>query len=246
MFGASKFAIDPCRRHPGFNDVGSVIGAVAGPIIGGIFGNSAANQQVAATQQASAASTAASQESVALARQALAQQQANQQPWLNAGSNALSQLSAGTSGPNAAFLKPFSMADYQADPGYSFRQTQGMNALQNSAAARGGLLSGNTLKGIQDYSQGLASQEYQNAYSRYTGSQNQQYNALAGIAGTGQTAANNLGSAQQNFANNASTIIGNNAANQGNAALAAGQARASSMQGMGTALGGVNWGKVFG
>jgi len=52
------------------------------------------------------------------------------------------------------------------DPSMNFRIQQGTNALESSAAARGGLLSGATLKGVQDYSQNIASQEYGNAVNR--------------------------------------------------------------------------------
>lgn len=60
----------------------------------------------------------------------------------------------------------FDPSKVQTDPGYAFREKQGMNALQNSAMARGGMMSGNTIKAAQDYGQNLASQEYGNAYNR--------------------------------------------------------------------------------
>ena len=73
--------------------------------------------------------------------------------------------------------------NYQNDPGYQFRLSQGENALQNSAAAQGVLHSGNTLEGILNYGQNYASQEYGNVYNRAL----QNYNA-------------NLGTAEQRFA----------------------------------------------
>ena len=66
----------------------------------------------------------------------------------------------------------------QTDPGYAFREKQGMNAIQNSAMAKGGLLSGNTLKATQDYGQNLASQEYDNAYNRQYGAFKDKYNLM--------------------------------------------------------------------
>lgn len=119
--------------------------------------------------------------------------------------------------PNyGSLLKPFSETDWQADPGYQFRLDQGQQALERSAAARGGLLSGGALKDIDAYSQGLASQEYQNAYNRYNNDQTTAYNRLAGVAGTGQTAINTIG------ANGAATAgqIGSNIIGAGNAAAA--------------------------
>lgn len=231
-------------QHYQFNLFGAVLGAVAGPVISGLFGSDAASQQTAATQQAASTSGAASQAAIDLQRQMFQQQQANQAPWLAAGQNALAQMAQGTTGPQAAYMKPFSMADYQADPGYAFRMSEGMKALENSAAARGGLLSGNMLRGAQQYGQDLASNEYQNAFNRYQTNQGNQFNRLASMAGLGQTANAALGQAGQNYASSAGNIGMSNAANQANAALMAGQARASSMQGLGQALGGVNWGNV--
>ena len=68
-----------------------------------------------------------------------------------------------------AFKPPTGEEALRDDPGYQFRLQQGQKALETSAAARGGLLSGGTLKGIQDYAQGLASQEYGNVYARRLG-----------------------------------------------------------------------------
>lgn len=88
-----------------------------------------------------------------------------------------------SSGQN--FSSPKDMVE--ADPGYKFRLDQGTKALERSAAARGGLFSGKTGKSLQDFSQGLASQEYGNAYNR-----------LASLAGIGQSATNQMVNANQN------------------------------------------------
>jgi len=68
-------------------------------------------------------------------------------------------------------FRNFTMQDYQADPGYQFRLDQGNKAINNSAAARGGLLSGATLKAIAEYNSGAASQEYGAAQGRFAGNQ---------------------------------------------------------------------------
>jgi len=59
---------------------------------------------------------------------------------------------------------------------------QGRNALETSQAARGGLLGGRALKELDQYSQGIASQEYGN----YLGS-------IESLTGIGQNAATNQG-----------------------------------------------------
>ena len=60
----------------------------------------------------------------------------------------------------------FDTEDLYDDPGYQWRLDQGNKAVERSAAAGGMLQSGKTLKGLQRWSQGLASQEYKDAYGR--------------------------------------------------------------------------------
>lgn len=144
-----------------------------------------------------------------------------------------------------SLARNFSMQDFEQDPGYGFRQAEGMKAIERSAAARGGLLSGSAMKGIERFGQDLASQEYQSAYNRFQSNQNNLYNRFASLAGVGQTANNALAGAGQNYANAMTGISQANAANQGNALLAAGNARASGYAGIGNAISGAfqNWGQ---
>lgn len=131
-----------------------------------------------------------------------------------------------------SLMRRFSMQDFEADPGYQFRMDEGMRALEGSAAARGGLLSGAAMKAIQKYGQGVASQEYGNAYNRYTADQTNQYNRLAGLVNTGMGATNQTSNAAANFANNASSNI-----------IGAGNAAAAGQIGTANALvGGINSG----
>jgi hypothetical protein len=91
-----------------------------------------------------------------------------------------------------------------------------MKALDRTAASRGGLLSGATLRGATRYGQDMASQEYTNAFNRYQTNRANQLNPLQSLMGAGQTAATNVGNAGQNYANQA-----------GDAYMNAGNARAS-------------------
>jgi hypothetical protein len=144
-----------------------------------------------------------------------------QTPYREAGYRALSKLEA------ASDYTPFGMDQFQADPGYGFRLAQGQKALERSAAARGGLISGNTGGALQQFGQGLASQEYQNAFNRYQAERQSRLGPLQSLAGVGQTSVNALGQAGQNYATNA-----------GNAYGAAGQARASGYMGTANAIAG--------
>jgi len=105
-----------------------------------------------------------------------------QEPFRQAGIGALNKLI-----PLSDYTK-FGMNQFQADPGYAFRLSEGMKALDRTAAARGSLLSGSTLKAAQRYGQDLGSQEYQNAFNRYQIERNAQLNPLQSLAGVGQTA----------------------------------------------------------
>lgn len=100
--------------------------------------------------------------------------------------------------------RQFTPQDFQAgiDPGYAFRLQQGQEATNRQANLGGGALGGNTLKAIQDYSQGLASQEYGNAFNRFQVGRQNIYNTLAGIAGIGQNAQNSTAQLAANTAGN--------------------------------------------
>lgn len=63
------------------------------------------------------------------------------------------------------------------DPSYQFRLDEGMDALDASASAKGGVLSGGAIRAATRYAQNYASTEYSNIYNR-----------LSNIAGLGQTA----------------------------------------------------------
>ena len=127
-----------------------------------------------------------------------------QEPFRKAGEEALNKLI-----PLASNYTPFGMDKFTQDPGYAFRLSEGMKALDRSAAARGGLLSGATLKGAQRYGQDLGSQEYQNAFNRYQIERNAQLNPLQSLAGVGQTATNTLTGAAGQMGQNLATGYGN-------------------------------------
>jgi hypothetical protein len=113
------------------------------------------------------------------------------------------------------------------DPGYQFRLKEGMQGLERSAAARGGLLSGATLKGITRYGQDAASQEFTNAFNRYQAERTGTLNPYQSMAGMGQSVANQVGNMGMNYANQA-----------GEAYQGAANARASGYVGQANAIGG--------
>ena len=199
----------------------------------------AANKQSDAANTAANYSNRAASSATDLQQKIYNQNREDMTPWRTAGQNALSYLVSGmgSNGTNGNLTRRFTNADYQADPGYAFRLSEGEKALTRSAAARGGLYSGRAAKDLTRYSQDYASNEYNNAYNRWNTNQTNQYNRLASLAGVGQTANNAMASSGTNYANSVSSIYANNAANQGNAALSAANAMASGYIGVGNALG---------
>jgi len=100
-----------------------------------------------------------------------------------------------------SLAKSFGMDDYEADPGYQFRLAEGNKALERQLNAQGKTFSPEAVKALQTYGQGVASEEYGNAYNRYNNDQGNLFNRLATLSGFGQTATGQVGAAGQNYAN---------------------------------------------
>jgi hypothetical protein len=188
----------------------------AGTIGAAVIGSSAAGD--AANTEANAANNA-SQVQLGMFNKT----QANEAPYLAAGGNALTALQTGlgigpgTNGSGTGPLnKPFTLSDFQNSPGYQFQVQQGENAVLNNKSALGGVNSGNTLKALTSYGQGVANQDYWNAYNAYVNAQNQKFGQLQTVAGSGQNAAGNLGA----LGTQVGASVGNNIVNAGNASAA--------------------------
>lgn len=116
-------------------------------------------------------------------------------------------------------VHPPDYTPFQTSPDYQFAKSEGIKALDSSAAARGNLLSGGMFKELEDYGSGLASQNYGNYVQR-----------LMGLAQLGENAGAQTGS----FGANAATGIANTQ-------LRAGEAQASGIVGQANAAtGGIN------
>jgi hypothetical protein len=98
------------------------------------------------------------------------------------------------------------MGVFFESPDYQFNLEQGQQAIDRSAAARGGLLSGRAVKEGQRYASGLASREYGSFVDR-----------LMQQAGLGSTGIGASAAAGANAANQISGINMNNAATRGSA-----------------------------
>ena len=172
---------------------GAVVGSAA---IGAYSSNRAAKTQAAAAEQGTAAQERMFERQVELSR-----------PYREAGEQALNKLI-----PLATEYTPFGMQQFQADPGYAFRLSEGQKALERSAAARGGLMGGATGKALTRFGQEMGSQEYQNAFNRYQTERQARLNPLQSLAGVGQTSAQNLAGQAGQFGSNIAAGLGSAAA----------------------------------
>jgi hypothetical protein len=235
--------------------MGSLINSIAD-----FAGIGPASQQKKGIRAANSIASGAADSNLQLQRDEYERQRTLLEPWRRAGENALLKL---VNAPNDQFQQaPRFDFNYSqiSDPGTQFRLQEGLNAMNATAAARGGLMSGNALRAGQEYGQNLASQEYQNAFNRYREKFDRQtqthnldaaradllYNRMANLAGIGQATSNQLGGYSSNYAQNAGDIINAKGVNSANSALALGNARSSQYANAGNALGGVLGGALGG
>ena len=222
--------------------VGDIISSVAD-----IFGEGPASKQASAVKDAAKTGAESARYAADIQRQMFDKQIELQEPFRQAGlsgQNRLLELLGIGGAPGAQGYGRYATAEFtpnnflaNQDPGYAFRMSEGMKALERSAAARGGLLSGANLKNTQRFGQDLASQEYQNAFNRYQTQRANTLNPYASLAGVAQTSANALGQAAGQYGANAGNIAMAGGANAGNAQLALGNIRGQQFNNAANALG---------
>lgn len=222
-----------------------VVAAVVGGTIGAYGANRAADTQAGAARDAANIQAQSAREAQALQRQMFDIQREGQEPFRQAGLTGQNRLmeylglggNAGAAG-YGRYGRDFGMSDFQADPGYAFRLGEGQKALERSAAARGGLISGGALKAATRYGQDMGSQEYQNAYNRYQTNRTNQLQPLGNLMSMGQSAASNQGAAAGQYGANAGNMITAAGNAMAGGITGAGNAQAAGYMGMGNTLAG--------
>lgn len=203
----------------GLDDALLVSGGLS--LAGGLLGANAASD--AANTQAGAARYAAD-----LQKAQFDTTRADLAPYRKAGTLALKDLQ----GRLPELTAPFDLSKFQESPAYQFNLDQGMKALNKGAAARGQFYNPATLQDIAKFSQGLASNEFQNAFSNYQTNNANIWNRLYGLTGLGEQAATQTGALGATAAGN----IGNALTGGANAQAAGQIGVANALSG---ALGGV-------
>jgi hypothetical protein len=199
------------------------------PAAASLFG---ASQQADATQNAANITGAATDRAVQLQNEQYQQMRADQAPYRAAGQTALNALI-----PLATNYQKFGADQFQQDPGYQFRLSEGQRSMAHSAGNRGGLVSGTSLKAMQDYAQNSASNEYTNAFNRYQSERNAQLQPLQSLAGVGQSSTNFTNAAGANNANTVGNALISQAGNAANAGMIGSNAYGNAFSSIGSAYG---------
>lgn len=190
-------------------------GAVAAAVVGAY----SASQSNKAAKDGANAQAGASQRSIDEQRREFDLARSDQAPWLAAGTDALGRQTSFLNGDWSGFMN---------SPDYKYALSQGLDTIDHRAAANGGLFGGGNTRDAIRFGSGLATQNADNYWSK-----------LAGMSGTGQNTAQNLGAMGMNMATN----IGNQYTNAANArASAYGQVANNNSQ-LAAGLGGAfnNW-----
>lgn len=196
--------------------------------------NRAANAQVNASDRSTSELKDVSNQQIAASKEQYERQQALQEPFRQAGLSGQNKLldylglsDRRTSEGYGTMGRSFGVKDFEVDPGYGFRLSEGLKALDRSAAARGGQVSGSSMKAAQRFGQGLASDEYMNAFNRFQTNRANTLQPLQSLAGVAQTSTNYLGNAGENMTNTRVNSLGHFGDMQANNTIGAGNARAA-------------------
>lgn len=208
-------------------------GAILGSsIIGGIMSSNAANK--AASAQQNAANQAAT-----LSQAQFDKLQELYKPYRESGYGALGMLGEGVGEDVAQYQ--FDPSKVQQDPGYQFRVDAANKALARRQAATGNFGGGRAVREISGLNQGLASQEFSNAYGRdlqtfltNQGLRTERMNQLMGIAQMGAGATGQTGNWGMTNASNISQNMLASGNAQAAAAIAQGNAWGNLASGVGT------------
>lgn len=186
--------------------VASALGVGGSILAGSVLG---AGATAYAANTAASAQTAAAQKAQDTALGMYNTTRGDLQPFRNAGVQAGTELSNRL----GEFTTPINMdeATLEQTPGYQFDRTQGLKAVQNSAAARGLGVSGAALKGAANFATGLADNTYKTQFDIANTNQSNAFNRLKSLVDTGENAAAQtgvIGNAAATTAATAQTAVG--------------------------------------
>lgn len=236
------------------NNAGAAAGAAAGAVSGGggggVLGTGLTAAQVAALgtgvtglvtgantnsaiSSAQAAQNAAAAQSAGTLGNIYNTQMASLAPYQATGQAGLTDINANM----PYFQHQFDTSDLNSNlaPNYAFQLGQGQQANQRAANVGGGALSGNTLTGLNRYTQDYAGNAYQQAFNNYNTQRNNIYSTLSGIAGIGSTANNSAIGAGNTYGTNLTNLNTGLAAAQASATVGQAQNTSNTISNLGNA-----------
>lgn len=146
--------------------IGSAVAGIGSSLIGADAARRAGNQQADAQERA----------------------RADFAPWREVGGSAvysladLYGLSRTGGGPTGQPFNPSSLEAFRNSPDYAFPLAEGTRALMNQKAMLGERVSGNMMKELETFGQGMATQNFQNYVNRLMGLSGQGAQAASGTA----------------------------------------------------------------
>ena len=165
-----------------------------------------------AARKGTQAQVDAQNQALALQQQMYQDQVSRAQPFLQAGQGGVNRMAEllGIGGDTGAagygsLGGPFTMETFKADPFYQYSLSQGVKDLERTAAARGGLLSGATIRGYKD----VQGREYENAFNRYFTNRANTLAPYQSLSGQGAQVVGNLGGGAQRYATGAGDAFQN-------------------------------------
>jgi len=227
--------MNPLKVIKGFVQSTQLNWTLAGAVVSGIASNTAA--QDVKRGQGNAMET--NKKSLGVAGDMRDQSIANYTPYQDAGTRGLAGYEQAMG--NQPTWGGFGAAEFNQykDPGYQWRQEQGMQGLERMFSQRGQNFSGTKFTGLMNYNQGLASQEFGAARNRAIsdyGMQRQEGLDTLGqnqyLANMGYNTAGALGNLNSNYSSQVANINSSIAGNQ----VGRANASAAGVMGVGNAI----------
>lgn len=157
--------------------------AITAAVVVGVGSAYAANRQGAAAKEQGRAARDAANLGIGAQQDARDQFNTQMKPYVDAGTGALSQLSAINNGDYSGFNK---------SPDYLYARDQMQQGIERGAAARGGLYSGGTSVDLGNALNGIASQNLGTHYNRLMGLADMGNRSVMGSGQLGQQNANSI------------------------------------------------------
>jgi hypothetical protein len=195
-----EFGVGDPTGGPAYGERRDPVSAVVSTV-GNLIG---ANEQAKAAKQAAQMQADAAANAQRIQQEQFDRINEQQRPQRELGYKGVSQISD----MMPYLTKQFGAQDLQAGlaPNYDFMLSQGQGINAAKANQAGGMIGGNALQGLNQFTQDYAQNAYQNAFNNYQTGQTNIYNRLASIAGIGQTAQGAVNAAGSNLANNLSSL----------------------------------------